>query len=47
MENKKECGNTLPCTCKSTDCERHGKCCECVAHHRAQGNLPRCLRPEK
>lgn len=30
-----------PCT---KVCARHGKCCECVAHHRLHGNLPKCLR---
>ncbi len=41
---KKECANTQPCPCDSAGCPRHGKCCECVAYHRAQGNLPVCLR---
>jgi len=26
------CDNTRPCPC-TYDCPRHGKCCECVAHH--------------
>ncbi|MBN2336046.1 hypothetical protein JXL21_10850 [Candidatus Bathyarchaeota archaeon] len=33
------------CVCTSTDCERKGLCCQCVANHRAHGNLPACLRP--
>ena len=28
-----ECSNSRPCTC-TYDCPRHGRCCECVAHHR-------------
>lgn len=32
------------CTC-TKDCPRHGQCCACVAHHRAHGKLPHCLRP--
>ena len=33
----------IDCPCTS-DCVRHGKCCECVAHHAGKGNLPACLR---
>lgn len=33
---KKEC----PCT---YDCEHHGKCCDCVAHHRDRGGVPGCF----
>ena len=33
----------IDCPCTKT-CPRHGKCCECVAHHREHGNLPKCLR---
>ena len=44
MENKKECSNNNPCPCKSTTCDKHGRCCECVANHKKQGNLPVCLR---
>lgn len=36
--------NKKDCTCQSTQCPRHGKCCECVHYHREQGNLPVCLR---
>ena len=36
--------NTIDCPC-TKDCPRHGKCCECVKHHKAAGNkLPACLR---
>ncbi len=31
------------CTCPK-ECQRHGKCCACVAHHRSLGKLPHCLR---
>ena len=33
----------IDCPCPK-DCPRHGKCCQCVAHHREHGNLPICLR---
>jgi len=39
---KKE--NEKKCACPSTDCERHGMCCQCVAYHRENKNLPMCLR---
>ena len=36
--------NSIECPC-THDCPRHGKCCECVAHHKAAGKkLPACLR---
>ena len=35
--------NSVDCPC-TKDCPRHGKCCECVAHHRAHAHkLPFCL----
>ena len=43
----KQAENKKNCPCKATDCPRHGMCCECVAHHRAAGNLPACLRGNK
>lgn len=39
-----KCINTLPCTCPNTACPRHGRCCECVAFHRAKGNTPNCYK---
>ena len=36
--------NHIDCPCPK-DCPRHGKCCECVAHHKEHGTkLPACLR---
>jgi hypothetical protein len=32
-----------PCTCTYPGCARHGKCCECVAYHRASGEVPGCF----
>ena len=29
----RNCSNVRPCPC-TYDCLRHGRCCECVAHHR-------------
>jgi len=34
--------NKQKCTCPETYCERHGKCCECVAYHRRLGQKPQC-----
>ena len=36
------CENHQPCPC-TYSCSRHGKCCECVAFHRAYGEAPGCL----
>lgn len=37
------CDNTRPCPC-TYDCPRHGKCCECVAHHRDHNEgVPGCF----
>lgn len=36
--------NSVDCPC-TKDCPRHGKCCECVKHHKVAGTkLPACLR---
>jgi len=43
MECKKE-DNKTACTCQNNECENKGICCQCVAAHRANGNLPHCLR---
>jgi hypothetical protein len=43
MECKRE-KNQATCACPSDDCPRHGVCCECVAFHKAKGQLPVCLR---
>ena len=34
--------NMAACTC-TYDCERRGKCCQCVAYHRAKKQLPGCF----
>jgi hypothetical protein len=36
--------NEEQCSCISTDCSRHGVCCECIAYHRSRGELPSCLK---
>ncbi|NLG80719.1 MAG: hypothetical protein GX492_13005 [Firmicutes bacterium] len=37
--------NIETCTCTYEPCHRKGKCCECIAFHRASGELPGCLFP--
>ena len=39
-----EC-NEVECPCLKTTCPRHGKCCDCVMHHRAGPSIVACLRP--
>ena len=40
MECKKE-ANMKRCNCSYT-CPKKGMCCECIAYHRSQGELPAC-----
>ena len=34
--------NLADCPCTYPGCPRKGRCCECLAHHRAVGELPAC-----
>jgi hypothetical protein len=34
---------SVTCTCTYEPCPRKGKCCECIAYHRRNGELPGCL----
>jgi len=37
------CSNCRPCPC-TYNCPRHGKCCDCVAHHRDNNEgVPGCF----
>ncbi|MDI6822224.1 MAG: DUF6485 family protein [Actinomycetota bacterium] len=44
MECKRE-ENMNNCTCTYEPCERKGICCECIAYHRKNRQLPGCLFP--
>ena len=47
MGKNEGCSNDRPCVCPYTDCENHGKCCACVAHHRdVAGGIPNCFKKE-
>jgi len=35
--------NMKRCMCTYGGCSRHGVCCDCIAYHRANGELPACL----
>ena len=35
--------NLQDCGCTYTSCKRRGNCCQCVRHHRAQGEIPGCF----
>ena len=37
----------IKCNCSMTTCERHGKCCECVANHVGKNNFPACFFSEE
>lgn len=36
-----KCDSVAKCTC-TYDCPRHGKCCECIAHHNERGEFVGC-----
>jgi hypothetical protein len=38
--------NKKHCNCTYDPCPRKGICCECVAYHRAQNQLPACYFPK-
>ncbi len=42
MECKKE-ENKIDCTCTYMSCSKRGMCCDCVAHHRENGEIPGCF----
>ncbi len=37
--------NLENCACTYESCPRRGKCCECVAYHRRNEELPGCFFP--
>ena len=37
--------NTAACTCSYPGCPRKGICCECLAYHLDQNQLPACCFP--
>jgi hypothetical protein len=39
--------NLKYCTCTYTSCGKRGLCCECIAYHRKNGEIPGCLFTEK
>lgn len=41
MDCKKD-ANKKGCCCTYEPCPRKGVCCDCVAYHRASGELPGC-----
>lgn len=45
---KNECKlseNKTRCTCTYMSCSRRGLCCECVAYHLNQNQIPGCFFP--
>jgi len=45
-----DCGrkkNLEGCNCSYDPCPRKGLCCECLAYHRGQRELPACLFPDE
>lgn len=44
MECKVE-KNRENCSCSYTSCNKRGMCCDCVAYHRSNGEIPGCFFP--
>lgn len=46
----KECSNSKTnlskCNCSYPGCSRKGYCCQCLAYHRANNELPACFFPD-
>lgn len=38
-------GNMKACNCTYEPCPRKGTCCECIAYHRSNRQLPACFFP--
>ncbi|HNV69455.1 MAG TPA: DUF6485 family protein [Candidatus Ozemobacteraceae bacterium] len=38
--------NEKTCTCTYEPCSRKGICCECIAYHRRNAEIPGCLFPK-
>ena len=38
--------NLTNCNCSYESCSRKGICCECIAYHRENKQLPACFFPE-
>ena len=45
MECNKE-HNLQRCNCSYEPCSRKGICCECIAYHRSNKELPACVFPD-
>ncbi|MBL7100378.1 MAG: hypothetical protein ISS23_00315 [Nanoarchaeota archaeon] len=39
--------NMKNCNCSYEPCARKGVCCECIAHHRSNNQLPACFFPDE
>lgn len=36
------CTNEHDCPC-TFNCAKHGRCCDCIAHHNSKGQFPACM----
>lgn len=43
----KKTKNITQCNCSYEPCSRKGICCECIAYHRKNGELPACYFDKK
>lgn len=45
MDCKKDRNAKSRCTCTYTSCDKRGVCCDCIAYHLANRQLPGCCFP--
>ncbi|MBM3255560.1 MAG: hypothetical protein FJZ08_04590 [Candidatus Omnitrophica bacterium] len=43
MDCQNQKNNLANCNCSYNPCSRKGICCECIAYHRKNGELPACF----
>jgi hypothetical protein len=46
MSECKSAKNMARCNCSYEPCSRKGVCCDCLAYHWRNGELPACLFPD-
>lgn len=47
MDKCRSQDNLARCNCTYEPCSRKGVCCECLAYHWRNGELPACLFPDQ
>jgi len=45
-KKEKEMCKQHKCCCPKKECANNGKCCACIANHRAKDGVPHCIFPD-